>query len=178
MYQKVFKGIKPWSGHVPPKFIVDFLGTLIDIEFHPMLFTDPHFNADSVGGDYKKTIIPRLANAKTPADAEAWFEAVDWVVSAREARDRYVMITLGANYGAQAVGAYRALQTVNPMPCKLVAVEPVPGNLEWIRRHMRNNKIDPRPAMDRTFGDQRQSRTGVLPCWRTRRWREQLLLYQ
>jgi hypothetical protein len=143
VYQKVFKGIKPWSGHVPPKFIVDFLGTLIDIEFHPMLFTDPHFDADSVGGDYKKTIIPRLANAKTPADAEAWFEAVDWVVSAREARDRYVMITLGANYGAQAVGAYRALQTVNPMPCKLVAVEPVPGNLEWIRRHMRNNEIDP-----------------------------------
>ena len=53
------------------------------------------------------------------------------------------MITLGANYGAQAVGAYRALQTVNPLPYKLVAVEPVPGNIDWIRRHMQNNGIDP-----------------------------------
>ena len=39
--------------------------------------------------------------------------------------DRYVMITLGACYAAQAVGAYRALQMLNPMPCRLVAVEPL-----------------------------------------------------
>ncbi len=63
--------------------------------------------------------------------------------AAREARDRYVMITLGANYGAQAVGACRALQTINPMPYKLVAVEPVPANRLWIEQHMRNNGIDP-----------------------------------
>ncbi|MFZ3354859.1 MAG: FkbM family methyltransferase [Xanthobacteraceae bacterium] len=139
----VFEGIRPWSGYVEPHFIADFLGMLIDIEFHPMLFTDPNFNAAVVGGGLEQTAVPRLADAKTPADAEAWFEAVDWVVSAREARGRYVMITLGANYGAQAVGAYRALQTVNPLPYKLVAVEPVPGNIEWIRRHMQNNGIDP-----------------------------------
>jgi len=84
---------------------------------------------------------------KTPADAESWFEAVDWVVSAREARDRYVIITLGANYGAQAVGAYRALQAVNPLPFKLVAVEPVPGNLEWIKRHMRKSQTHPQGAI-------------------------------
>jgi hypothetical protein len=142
-FRNVFEGIEPWCGQVPHKFIVDFLGMLIDIEFHPMLFTDPNFDADAVGGGLDETVIPRLADVKTPADAEAWFEAVDWVISAREARDRYVMITLGANYGAQAVGAYRALQVVNPLPYKLVAVEPVPGNLDWIRRHMRNNGINP-----------------------------------
>jgi len=142
-YSNVFDGITPWSGDVPHKFIADFLGQLIDIEFHPMLFTDPNFDAEAVGGGHDETVIPRLADVKTPADAEAWFEAVDWVTAAREARDRYVVITLGANYGAQAVGAYRALQVVNPLPYKLVAVEPVPGNLEWIRRHMRNNGIDP-----------------------------------
>ena len=105
-FADVFKDIQPWSGNVPPQFIVDFLGMLIDIEFHPMLFTDPNFDPDPVGGGFEQTAIPRLADVRTPADAEAWFEAVDWVVSAREARDRYVMITLGANYGAQAVGAY------------------------------------------------------------------------
>jgi hypothetical protein len=37
-------------------------------------------------------------------DGEGWFEAVNWVEAAREARGRYVMITLGACYAAQAVG--------------------------------------------------------------------------
>ncbi len=139
----VFKGIEPWRGYVPPRCIVDFLGMVTDIQFHPMLFSDPSFNADAVGDGYEETAVPRLADAKTAADAEAWFEAVDWVTSAREARGRYVMITLGANYGAQAVGAYRALQTINPMPYKLVAVEPVPANVDWIKQHMSNNGIDP-----------------------------------
>jgi hypothetical protein len=142
-FKNVFDGITPWSGHVPHRFIVDFLGQLIDIDFHPFLFTNPKFVPDLVGGAFDRTVIPQFANVKTSGDAEAWFEAVDWVISAREARDRYVMIALGANYGAQVVGAYRALQAVNPLPYKLVAVEPVPGNLEWIRRHMRNNGIDP-----------------------------------
>jgi hypothetical protein len=52
------------------------------------------------------------------------------------------MITLGACFAAQAVGAYRALQLLNPMPCKLVAVEPEPENCQWIRRHLRDNGID------------------------------------
>ena len=53
------------------------------------------------------------------------------------------MITLGAAWGAQAVGAYRAMQLVNPLPCKLVAVEPEPKNYEWMTQHMRSNGIDP-----------------------------------
>jgi hypothetical protein len=53
------------------------------------------------------------------------------------------MITLGALHGYQAVGACRALQKLNPMPYKLVAVEPIPQNMEWVRRHMRDNGIDP-----------------------------------
>src|SRR5712671_4855233 len=40
-------------------------------------------------------------------------------------------------------GACRALQLLNPMPYKLVAVEPVPQNVQRIRRHMRDNGIDP-----------------------------------
>jgi hypothetical protein len=76
-------------------------------------------------------------------DGEGWFEAVNWIESAREARGRHVMITLGACYAAQAVGAYRALQMLNPMPCKLVALEPEPENCQWIRCHMRDNGIDP-----------------------------------
>jgi hypothetical protein len=53
------------------------------------------------------------------------------------------MVSLGACYGAQAVGSRLALNAVNPMPCKLVAVEPEPTNLAWIARHFRDNGIDP-----------------------------------
>jgi|HubBroStandDraft_1064217.scaffolds.fasta_scaffold00018_17 FkbM family methyltransferase len=142
-YADVFDGIEPWAGHVPKRFIADFLGQLSDIAFQPLLFTDPGFDAESVGGSWVRTALPDLAKSVAPANAEVWFEAVDWVIAARAARGHYTMITLGANYGAQAVGAYRALQTVNPMPCTLVAVEPMPESFAWVRRHMRNNGIDP-----------------------------------
>ena len=76
-------------------------------------------------------------------DGEGWFEAVNWVEAARAARGRYVMITLGACYGAQAVGAQRALAALNPMPYRLVAVEPEPDNMKWVRKHFSDNGIDP-----------------------------------
>src|SRR5207244_4123476 len=99
---------------------------------------------DAHGGAVMTIAPPEFGTVQFAPEAEAWFEAVDWIVSAREARNRYVMITLGANFGSQAVGACRALMAVNPMPYKLVAVEPVPANRQWIERHMRNNGIDPK----------------------------------
>jgi len=132
-YANVFEGITPWSGRVPRGYLVDFLGTLTDARFDVISDLDPA----CVGGDVVTTTV------RAVSDGELWFEAVNWVVAAREARGRYTMVTLGACYGAQAVGSYRALQQLNPMPAKLVAVEPEPDNFDWIARHMRDNGIDP-----------------------------------
>ena len=129
----IFKGMKPWSGVAPAGYMVDFLGTLTDARFRMPFGIDPA----AVGGGPATTRLPVIE------DGEGWFEAVNWVEAARDARGRYTMITLGACYAAQAVGAYRALQLLNPMPCKLVAVEPEPENCQWIRRHMQDNGIDP-----------------------------------
>jgi len=131
-YADVFKGVEPWSGVVPAGYLVDFLGILTDARFRVPFGLDPA----KVGGGSVTTRLPVIE------DGEGWFEAFNWIEAAREARGRYVMITLGACYAAQAVGAYRALQILNPMPCKLVAVEPEPENCQWIRRHMRDNGID------------------------------------
>ena len=131
-YANIFDGIEPWAGQVPRGYLVDFLGTLTDVNFRTMFGVNP---ADAVGS-YQETRLPRIE------DGEGWFEAVNWIVAAREARNSYTMATLGACYGAQAVGSYRALQLLNPMPCKLVALEPEPENYEWTRRHMRDNGID------------------------------------
>lgn len=132
-YAHVFDDIRPWAGHVPSGYLVDFLGTLTDANFRAMWGVDPK----AVGGTHVQT------RRSTIADGEGWFEYVNCVMAAREARERYVMVTLGACYGGQAVSSFRALQLLNPMPCKLVAVEPEPENLQWVARHMRDNGIDP-----------------------------------
>jgi hypothetical protein len=129
-----FAGIEPWKGHVPKGFMVDFSGTLTDASFRTMWGIDPAATGDS----YHETRLPEF-----PKDGEGWFEGFNWVAAAREAKNRFVMLTLGACYGAQAVGSYRILMQLNPMPCKLVAVEPDPGNIAWIKKNFRDNGIDP-----------------------------------
>ena len=132
-YADVFAGIAPWSGHVPSGYLVDFLGTLTDARFRTMFGVDPA----RVGGGHVQTQLPTIA------DGEGWFEFVSCVEAARAARERFVMITLGACYGSQAVNSWQALRRVNPMPFKLVAVEPEPENFQWTARHMQVNGIDP-----------------------------------
>jgi len=135
-YAGIFDGITPWSGIVPAGFTVDFLGTLTSKKFLEIWGYHPAY-AD---GSELQLSHPSLADG---ANGEFWFEAADWVQAAREARGRFVMITLGASFGYQAVGSHRALQLLNPMPYKLVAVEPIPENMEWVRSNMRDNGIDP-----------------------------------
>jgi hypothetical protein len=135
-HQFLLDDLTPWAGAVPRGYIVDFMGTLTDVEFQPKSRLAP----SDVGGGHVETKVPDFGNG---GNGEWWFEAVNWLASAREARDRYVMITLGAHYGAQAVGAYRALQLVNPLPCKLVAVEAEPDNFRHMIRFFRDNDIDP-----------------------------------
>jgi len=134
-HQRALNRLSPWKGEVPSGFLVDFLGILTDANFRAQYGIDP----SKTGGAYLETKIPPLDGA----NGEWWFETVDWLAAAQDARDYFVMVTLGACYGAQAVGAYRALQLINPMPCKLVAVEPEAENFEWLKRHLRDNGIDP-----------------------------------
>jgi hypothetical protein len=133
-FADAFTGIEPWRGYVPEGFLVDFLGTLTDAKFRTAFGVDP----ETVGGAEQETRRPSLS-----ADGEGWFEFYNWIAAARQARGQFRMVTLGACYGAQAVGAYRALMQLNPMPCKLVVVEPDPGNLAWIRKHFTDNGLDP-----------------------------------
>jgi FkbM family methyltransferase len=136
LYQPLIDALTPWAGEVPQGYAPDFMGVLTDVRFYPLSGIQP----SQIGGGHMTTTVPTFSSEP---NGEWWFETVNWLVAARDARSTFVMITLGANYGAQAVSAHRALQMVNPLPCKLVAVEPVPENYEWICRHFRDNGIDP-----------------------------------
>ncbi|MHB1446810.1 MAG: hypothetical protein ACYCZV_14315 [Acidimicrobiales bacterium] len=132
-YHEVFSGIVPYEGEVPAGFSVDFLGGLTDLRARGVFGNEP-------GADRQRYVRSRLPTL--PDAGEGWFEALNWVEAAREAKDHYVMFTLGACYGAQAVGAYLALQRIQPMPAKLCAVEPEPENVEWLRGHFTDNGLD------------------------------------
>jgi FkbM family methyltransferase len=127
----LLNAITPWSGDVPNGYVVDFLGILRDGNF---LWN----HTGPFGGHHVSTSLPTVAT-----DGEAWFEVADWLVSAHEARQHYVAISLGAAFGHQLVGAWKALQAINPLPSRLVAVEPVPQNCTWMRSHMATNGINP-----------------------------------
>lgn len=131
-FTNVFDGLSTWSGPSEPDFLIDFLGVKTAADFREMWGERP-----APAGTKLEPLPPRMASG------EGWFEAVNWVEAAREARDYYVMLSLGACYGNQAVGAYKALQKINPMPAKLVCVEGDPENVAWINRHFRDNGIDP-----------------------------------
>jgi hypothetical protein len=132
-YEHIFDGIVPWSGQLPAGYTVDFVGTRIDLKFRTIF----PVHESLIGGKVVTTRVP------TVPDGEGWVEAVNWVEAARDARGHFVMITLGACYGAQAVGSYRTLQLINPMPSKFVAVEGDPENVAWVKQHMRDNGMDP-----------------------------------
>ncbi len=132
-FLNAFDGIEPYSGTPPKGFLVDWLGALTDGNFRTIFGINP----SAIGGHQITTRLP------TVSDGEGWFEAVNQVEAAKAARDRFVMVTLGACYGSQAVGSFLALQKLNPMPSKLVAVEPEPENLKWVAKHFRDNGIDP-----------------------------------
>ena len=125
--------VTPWSGHVPDGYATDFLGILRDENF---LWNNT--GPFTPGGGYVKPERPTLATF-----GETYFEIADWFYSALDASDRYVAVSLGAAYGAQLVGAWKTLQAVNPMPAHLVAVDPVPANCAWTRKHMADNGINP-----------------------------------
>jgi FkbM family methyltransferase len=128
---KLLSTITPWCGDVPDGYVVDFLGILRDAKF---LWNQ----AGPCGGQHMRTSLPTVAT-----HGEAWFELADWLISAHAARQHYVAVSLGACFGYQLVGAWKALQAINPLPSRLVAVEPVPQNCGWIRSHMATNGINP-----------------------------------
>src|ERR1700720_526316 len=85
-FATVFDGVTSWAGEVPKGFIANFAGALTDARFHAMWGVDPA----AAGGGREAPRPPVIE------EGEPWFEAVDWVLAAREAKDRFVMITLGA----------------------------------------------------------------------------------
>lgn len=141
-YAHIFDSVPTWRGTAPPGYAVDFLGTLTATDFLQSI-AEQSGPQSFYSADLDDAAAPKPPALGDGRNGERWFEAVGWITAAREARDRFVMMSLGAFYGYQAVRSQRALQLINPMPYKLVCVEPLAEKMAWVRRHMRDNGIDP-----------------------------------
>jgi Methyltransferase FkbM domain len=123
--------ITPWSGHVPAGFAVDALGILTDACF--LVSSAGPFEAHD-----ETTERPSLATW-----GERYLELADWLLAARDGREYFVGVSLGAAYGGQLTLAAKAVAAINALPFRLVGVEPVPENCTWMRRHLADNGLDP-----------------------------------
>jgi hypothetical protein len=142
-YARLFDALPPRTTSAPPGYLIDFLGSLIRKDFlreMSLLAGVQSRYAAALAAADPRLPVPALGDG---GNAEPWFEAVNWIVAAREARGRFVMASLGTFFGYQAVGSHRALALLNPMPSTLICVEPLADKMAWLRRHLRDNGIDP-----------------------------------
>jgi FkbM family methyltransferase len=124
----VFAHFPPYSGVCEQGFSIDFLGSKVRTEF---------VSGAVASGTNVTTQYP-------PLDEE-YFEWIDILESVRAAKEKYTMVELGAGYGRWAVRAACAARRCRPdLPFHLVAVEAEPKHFEWMKRHFRDNQVDPR----------------------------------
>ena len=137
-YDGLFDVIQPWGGEVPPGYRVDFLGTMTDLRFEALWGNDP---AKAAGG-YLETATPFIGDSPD-GNAEFWFESADWVLAAADALRFFRHGHAGGLLRLPGCRSYRALQFFNAMPCKLVAIDPIPENIAMTKQHFRDNGINP-----------------------------------
>ena len=128
--QETFAGIEAWHGFAPKERRRNFLGAVM-----------PDERAAPADPDFEEIEIRQ--GEFPPPLGEGFFEFYSLISSVREARGRYVMISLGANEGRPLVNAALAIRRINPMPIKLVGIEGDHHMCQRFRRHFLNNGIDP-----------------------------------
>jgi FkbM family methyltransferase len=128
-----FRRMESFSGAPPPGWIVDFLGIRTQWKF-----VDGHLphTAEQVSQLWQSLPSPQVNGLE-------YFEWLDLLHAVLAARDRFVMVELGAGWGRWAVRAAKLLERLNPMPYTLVAVEAEPTHFGWLQEHFADNGIDP-----------------------------------
>jgi FkbM family methyltransferase len=121
----VFRHFHPYTGPAQPGFEVDFLGCRTRQEFLPAAL---------------RTGIPQTTFPPLDEEYPEWVVLLEAVVGAR---DRFVMLELGAGFGRWVVRAAKALEQVGGPQFHLIAVEAEPRHFAWISEHFKDNGIDP-----------------------------------
>ena len=125
-----FAGIRPWRGFGPKRRGRNFLGAVWPDE-------SAQDETDFEEIEMLETELP------SPRGGEGFFEFYSLINSVKDARDRYVAVSLGAHDGRPLVNAALAVRRHNPMPVKLVGVEGDQHMCEKLRGNFIANGINP-----------------------------------
>jgi len=120
---------EPWRGEADGHHLHDFLGIRTSSEFRPQFRPDP----------------PGPVAPGYPPPHAGYFElafVLDSVIDGAR-RDRFRMLELGSGYGPWLVLAHRAMERLDGPQVDLVGVEMVARHVDWMRRHLHVNGIDP-----------------------------------
>jgi FkbM family methyltransferase len=127
-HHPVFEQFQRWSGNVPDKTEVNFVGQIIDRRF------EGHENLT-------------FASTPTPDYPELSEETFEWITilqAVLEAQHAFTMIELGAGYGRWLLAAACAARRQRPdLKLKLIGVEAEPLHFQWMRQHFIDNRFDP-----------------------------------
>src|ERR1700687_341709 len=126
-HHKIFSAFHRWAGRVPAGFDVDFLGTRYKTDYFTIW---PH------------QLQERYEAPQHPPFDEEYFEWIDLLEAVSYAKNRFVMLELGAGFGRWTARAAAAAQQRN-VPDFLVAVEGEPTHFQWMTETLLLNGISP-----------------------------------
>ena len=133
-HHPIFLKFKPWEGKISSDFVVNFLGIRMRKEFI-INFTP------------KPPLIPEenFIITEHPDFNHSYFENISLLNAVVNAKDKFIMIELGAGIGHQSVQAAGAIRAYHGerFPFKLTAVEGEPTTFKWMDIHFKDNNIDP-----------------------------------
>ena len=141
--------VQVWS---PAGVVVDFLGSKTRLSYEA-----------GFPGQSDRARIADVVTPSYPLFDEEYFEWIDILESAAAAKDRYVMIELGAGYGRWAVRAALAAARKPSCTFQCVAVEAEPVHFRWMLDHFRDNGLNPddHDVIWAAVGAQ----SGMVPFW-------------
>jgi FkbM family methyltransferase len=128
----IFLHFDLFEGIVPAGFNVECTGALVSTAFK--------------GQDDPATRTERYIKTSYPPAGEDLFEYLSVLKSINAARDKFVMVELGAGYGRWLVTAAKAIQrrkAKGNLPFYLVGVEADPVHFQMMTEHFQNNGIVP-----------------------------------
>lgn len=121
---QVFDFFENRAGSSSETLRCDYIGTLTDRRFDGVKFD---FLAEK--------------NLSIPDVNEEYFEWIDILQSAKEAKERFTVVELGAGYGRWAARACLAARQLGIKDIHAILVEAEPVHADWAEEHMRNNAI-------------------------------------
>jgi FkbM family methyltransferase len=128
-HHKVFLHFGCWEGIVQPGYQADFVGAFTRASFYK-------------GSPCCKE--PAYISTDYPEFNEEYFPWIDVLESVVTAKEKFVMMELGAGYGKWLARAAKALQQISGIPCLLIGVEAEPEHYQWMKMHLSDNGIDPK----------------------------------